>query len=357
MIHRIIRPMLTTIKIKRLYEVGYNIDFLMGMFKSTGGTMAPKIIGFAAVLVVTMLMCLNNVCAQDKILWIDSYNKGYTWTAELGKAISETIQGHDIEYKIFHMDTKRKNSQDDIRNAAQHAVSLIKSFQPDVVIASDDDASKYVVVPYFKDASTPFVFCGVNHTVERYGYPFRNVTGIIEMDPVDRLIFSLSRFHAVKKVGYLTEDGTTGRINGEFYKTQTRFECVNYYVKTFDEWKTAFLRAQVEVDILILGPNSRIEFWDDNKALDFVMANTKIPTGCLQDRMTKFSFIGCLKLPEEQGEWAANTALKILNGVSISSIPIARPQKHKFIINLNIAKANGIKVPMSYINKADVIIK
>lgn len=318
--------------------------------------MRPKMSGFAIAVIVTMLICLTDVYARDRILWLDSYHEDYPWTSDLGQAISDTLAGHDIEYKVFHMDTKRKNSENLIRNSAQKAVSLIKSFQPDVVIASDDNVAKYVIAPFYKNASIPFVFCGVNHTAERYGFPYRNVTGILEMDPVDRLIFALSRFHPVNKVGYLTEDGTTGRVNGAFYQTQTRFECVEYYVKTFEEWKSAFQRAQEEVDILILGPNG-IEFWDDDKALDFVMINTKIPTGCLQDWMTKFSFIGCLKLPEEQGQWAARTALKILEGTEVTAIPIAKPQRHKFVVNMKIANSNGIKVPISYINKADEIIK
>ncbi|MEJ2660274.1 MAG: hypothetical protein P8Z73_06080, partial [Desulfobacteraceae bacterium] len=64
---------------------------------------------------------------------------------------------------------------------------MIKEYNPDVVIASEDDASKYVVEPYFKNASIPFVFCGVNHSGDRYGYPYKNATGIIELDPIPKL--------------------------------------------------------------------------------------------------------------------------------------------------------------------------
>ena len=42
------------------------------------------------------------------------------------------------------------------------AKAEIDAFKPDVVIAADDNASKYLIEPYFKDAALPFVFCGVN---------------------------------------------------------------------------------------------------------------------------------------------------------------------------------------------------
>jgi ABC-type uncharacterized transport system substrate-binding protein len=299
----------------------------------------------------------NTVHARHRILWLDSYDPSNKWTAEMGRAIRTTLEGHDVDLKIHHMDTKRNKSEAFKKKAAIEAVDLIKRYRPDVVIASEDNASKYVVKPYFKDKSIPFVFCGVNHTAKRYGYPYRNATGIIELDPIPKLIFSLSRFHFVDKVGYLAEDGTSARINGGVYKTQTRFHCVEYYVNSLAEWKRTYREAQNEVDILIIGNTSAIADWDTQSAMETILNESKIPTGCLLEFLTPMTFIGCIKLPSEQGRWAANTALKIVNGTPVDSIPIAEPVDGKLIVNTKIAKAMGIKVPRSYINKADALIQ
>lgn len=299
----------------------------------------------------------GNVYARNRILWLDSYDPTNQWTSNLGEAIKSTLADYDVELKVHHMDTKRHKTKQYIKKAAQEAVELIKAYKPDVVIASEDNASKYVVEPYFKNASIPFVFCGVNHSAERYGYPYKNATGIIELDPIPKLIFSLSRFHFIDKVGYLAEDGTSARINGGVYKTQTRFHCVEYYVHSLRQWQETYRRAQNEVDVLIIGNISGIKDWDNYEAMKTILADTKIPTGSVLEFLAPYTFIGCIKLPSEQGRWAAEAALKILEGVPVSSIPLAEPVDGKLIVNFRIAEVLGIKVPKSYTDKADKIIR
>ncbi len=53
---------------------------------------------------------------------------------------------------------------------------VIQQWKPDLVIASDDAASKYVVKEYYRDANIPFVFIGVNWSIKSYEYPYKNVT-------------------------------------------------------------------------------------------------------------------------------------------------------------------------------------
>jgi ABC-type uncharacterized transport system substrate-binding protein len=309
------------------------------------------------VVVLVILLFAGNVDARKRVFWLESYHEGYAWTDSLQAAITSTLYSHDVELKIFHMDTKRNKSEKAILAAAKNAVALIREYKPDIVIASDDNASKYVVMPYFKNASLPFVFCGVNNSVEKYKYPYKNATGIIELDPISSLVYSLSRFKSVHKVGYLAGDTNTSRILYDIYSTQqTRFLCKQYFVTTFGAWKTAFMLAQNEVDILIVGNISAIKGWNDSLAQKFVMSQTVIPTGCLLEFLTPYAFIGCIKLPEEQGRWAAQTALRVLNGTPVSDIEVARPHEYKLIINNKIADKLRIKVPRSYMKKVDRFI-
>jgi ABC-type uncharacterized transport system substrate-binding protein len=294
--------------------------------------------------------------ASHRIFWLDSYDTDNPWAKNIGLAIQDTFTGYDVDLKAFHMDTKRYNSEQQIQRAARKAVAEIKAYQPDVVIASDDNASKYVVMPFFKNASLPVVFCGVNHAPNLYGYPYRNATGIIEVDPFLKLMHCLSFFCPVHKLGYLAEDGNSARLNGFTYKIQSRFECVQYYVSTFEQWKDSFVRAQTEVDVLIIGNTSAIRQWDHDKAMELVMRQTRIPTGCLLEFLSDIALISCIKLPEEQGRWAAQTALKIIQGTAPDSIKIATPRNGKLIVNTKIAESNGIRIPRSFLKKADKLI-
>ena len=70
---------------------------------------------------------------------------------------------------------------------------------PDLLIVSDDNAVKYLVVPNFQDDPMPIVFCGVNWTADQYDLSHCNITGILELLPivgVDANFEILLPFHA-----------------------------------------------------------------------------------------------------------------------------------------------------------------
>ena len=111
---------------------------------------------------------------------------------------------------------------------------------------------KYLVVPYLKDTDLPVIFAGVNWDASIYDYPTNNVTGMVEIELPAQLVEHLENYAQGNKVGYLTVDSNTERKVAQIYNE--RFfngEMKAYWVKTFDEFKEAFLNSQGEVDILL----------------------------------------------------------------------------------------------------------
>ena len=84
-----------------------------------------------------------------KILYIDSYHEGYVWSDGITQGIQQEFQGTGVELKIHRMDTKRNAEEASKKQAAQEAKAVIESFQPDVVIASGDNVSKCLIMPYY----------------------------------------------------------------------------------------------------------------------------------------------------------------------------------------------------------------
>jgi ABC-type uncharacterized transport system substrate-binding protein len=109
--------------------------------------------------------------------------------------------------------------------------------------------------------------------------------------------------------------------------------------------------------MLIVGNVSAIKDWDGAKAIQFVRNQTNVPTGCVLAFLTPYALIGYLKLPEEQGQWAAQTALEVLNGTQIDAIPVGRPSDGRLTLNKKIAEAGSFKFPKSFIKQAGRIIK
>ena len=130
---------------------------------------------------------------------------------------SDTLAGTGVELKIIHMDTKRNPSEEFNRAAALRAKEVIESFRPDVVTTSDDNAAQYLIMPYYKDAELPFVFCGLNWDASTYGLPYANVTGMVEVSPIPQILRLLRSYAKGDRIGYLTEDTTTKRKELEYH--------------------------------------------------------------------------------------------------------------------------------------------
>jgi hypothetical protein len=118
-----------------------------------------------------------------------------------------------------------------------------------------------------------------------------------------------------------------------------------YFTMNFQEWKNMFLKLQNEVDLAIMLNHVGIDDWDDLQAQSFVESNIKIPMGARNSWDMPFSLIGIVNIPEEQGAWAARAALKILEGVPPSNIPLTRNKQGKLYFNPRIGKKLGIIKP------------
>ncbi len=315
---------------------------------------------FKKIIITIFVLLTATVTASasvKRILYIDSYNAGYPWSDGITEAIEAVLAKSNTNIKIHRMDTKRNPGEKFKLDAALKAKGIIDSYRPDIVIASDDNASKYLIMKYYKDARLPFVFCGVNYTADAYGFPYSNVTGMVEVPPVIKLVYSLKHFVRITSVGYLAADTLTERKDGEFAKRDIRENFHATYVKNFKQWKKAFIDMQKKVDVLIVGNNGGIKGWNDQQAEAFVMAKTRIPTGCLLDWMTPFALLGATRLASEQGTYAANTALKILDGIPAENIPIVRNSQADIIINKRLAQNLGLKIPRSFERIASRIIE
>ena len=83
-----------------------------------------------------------------KVLFIDSYHEGYAWSDGIGRGINSILDGTGVELKVVRMDTKRNKDAAFKEQAALKAKKVIEEFGPDVVIAADDNASKYLIKPF-----------------------------------------------------------------------------------------------------------------------------------------------------------------------------------------------------------------
>ena len=295
-----------------------------------------------------------NSANASNCLYVSSYHSGYEWNDGIEQGIKKTLE-NKCHLDKFYMDTKRNPQVSFIRDIAKQARNYIEKTNPDVVIACDDNASKYLVKPYYKNRNRPFVFCGINWTTEEYGYPYNNATGMVEVAPIKPLLNIIKSM--VKNVNhgvYLSADVLTEHKDYLRYKEKYAEENITLdgvFVKTQEEWKKAFYEAQ-HANFIILNNNSGINNWDKNVMQRFISETPSVLTVTNYDWMIDYAMLAITKYPQEQGEWAAKVALAIIGGESIQDIPIVVNRRWNIYANSSLLKNTRYQLPSNIANKA-----
>jgi len=302
-------------------------------------------------------LALSKSYAGKKVLYIDSYHEGYAWSDGIENGIKKGLEGTGVELKVVRMDTKRNTSDEFLKQAGEKAKAAIEAFKPDVVIAADDNSAKAVIVPFYKDGNLPFVFCGLNWDAGRYGFPCKNVTGMVEVAPVKELIEHLKPFAKGEKLGYIGADVETNHKELEAYKTILGLQFEPSFSKDPEDFKKKFLELQGKVDMILIDSDGGL-YKDAAADLEaFFISNTKVPTGTCYDFMAPFALLAFSKVAEEQGMWSAGAALKILDGTAPTAIPVVSNKEGNLIINTKIAKSLGVQIPFEMLQSAARVIE
>jgi ABC-type uncharacterized transport system substrate-binding protein len=290
------------------------------------------------------------------IFYIDSYHVGYAWSDKENAGAKSVLADSGVKLNIFYMDTNRHPEETWAKAKALEIKSQIETTKPDLIIAADDAAVKYVIMPYFKNAIIPVVFCGVNWDASSYGIPYSNTTGILEVSLVPELVARMKDYAKGVRIGFIAGDVLTNRKESvEIPKKFSLSFSGTVFPNTFIDWKKEFLDLQSKSDMIFFYSNAGIFGWDNQQAVNFLMANAKVPIGTTLDWMMDFSHIGYTKIAEEQGEWAADTALDILGGKKPNEIKIVTNTKGITMLNVGLANTTGIVFKSSLVKNATII--
>lgn len=290
-----------------------------------------------------------------RVLFVDSYHSGYEWSDGITAGIQQVFEDENVLLRIHRMDTKNNTSEEFKQRSGLLAKAVIDEFKPDLVIATDDNAQKYLIAPYYRNSDLPVVFAGVNWDASVYGYPADNITGMIEVSAVPEMLGLIRRITPGQRVGSVSGDTETVRKEIKNYTDVLALQFDDdRRVGTFDEWKTAFLEMQNSVDILYMYNNAGIQGWDDAEANRFVLQNARIPSGSVQPWMAPYVLVTFTKDPYEQGEYAAQTALRVLDGESPRDIPMVTNQRGNVLLNAELARALGLTIPEEMLADANV---
>lgn len=307
---------------------------------------------FIAALMATSAVSAHAAAQTYRILVVMSYDEVYHWERDIRQGIEDTLA--DLgELRFFYMDTKRH--LDGGEKKAREAFELYEAFKPHGVIAADDNAQSLFVVPYLRNrVETPVIFCGVNSTPDAYGYPARNVTGVLERDYFrETIAFAQLIKPDIHTACFLMNTTPTTAV----LKEQITKEMATYpveiptvdRVRTFSEALEATDRLRPSCDALVLTNLSALSDGDGTPMTEKDLLGPlakrfgKVTLGSIPSHVEYGALLTVANSGIEQGTLAARMLHKCLRGTPISDLPITRNRKGQRIINLKMMEALGIK--------------
>lgn len=321
-----------------------------------------------------LLLSVINVMANPRILIVSSYDKAYSWTEDLVNAIEAVLDKADVEQRYFYMDTRLRDDENWKSKTGKLTLDILESWQPDVVIACDDNAQQYFVREIPVDTNVQIVFCGVNKEPKVYGFPNERTTGIREIPfPVESLEAVSQIIPNLRKVCFIGDDTSSSEGHIDYLKRldMGRFESIGYY--KFSSLENLLLGMKNLSKICDVFYFIRTQGFKDRNGVKYsslqsmrqILEATDVPVMGLSDYIVEDgALFGIVPDPNFQGTLAAQMALQLVSGEKrASDIPIVSFEADfsdlkdgKSYLNLNTIIEKGYSVPLSLINDTDVVI-
>jgi ABC-type uncharacterized transport system substrate-binding protein len=286
-----------------------------------------------------------------RVLVVMSYHQGMPWVDEITEGITSVL-GADAEVKYVYMDTRRNLRAGPEK--AKEAFAAYQAFRPDGVIAADDNAQSFFVVPYLKEkVRTPVMFCGVNAAPEVYGYPAANVSGVLERAHVGESVALIQQLvPSVKTMGYMAKDSPTGREMFQVIKDESDAYPVRSAAfrlpGTMAEANAMAVELRKTCDALFIVAMDGLP--DENgvplteKEIIPEIADIFGKPTTSPDLFNVRAGLLCavIKTGQEQGRLAARMLLKAMQKTPVAAIPVTRNHEGKRVINVTALKKLGL---------------
>lgn len=313
---------------------------------------------FTYLLLIFLIVGCSKEPDTKSILYINSYHDGYGSSDDIAKGIYETLEGKNIDLEVIYMDTKRNLNTEYIERISKQIADSVNHKSPDLIIASDDNAVAYVVSTHLKNHAIPIVYCGVNWTTDQYDLPESHITGMIEVLPFEQGIELTKSFRPdIQNVYVLSENSNSEQKNIQYIAEICDDLGLSLHyklVEDFDAWKEGFLEGNKSSDLVYIPTNGAIANWDKQIAISFIKENIKKPVMSCDDFMMPYCVFGLTKVQSEQGVWAAETALSILDGKDPASIPQAKNSLTQIWFNPSLAEIIEINPDKDFIDNSTI---
>jgi len=294
--------------------------------------------------VLLLVVCASAWGSEKTVVYLNSYHAGYDWSDKEFNAFKIQLAHEPIQIHHFYMNTKYIRDKADIAAIVKKALRFIEKHQPDILVAADDNASKYIIEPHFKNAEIPVVYLGVNLDASAYGYPYKNSTGMVELEGLKNLIDVIHQYTQYRKVTMIFTQTTTSLNKYQHYQRQ--IDSLNgIVVKNVEEFKAAVKALKGSNQLLALDTLNGMDNYDPVLIKSFLAAQHGQPVISVSNSSQDMAHFGYIKVPDEHGIWAGEAVQKIFSGIKVSDIAPTNNSHYQVFINQEFAKQCNVTIP------------
>ncbi len=291
------------------------------------------------------------------ILFLNSYHQTMGWSKNILAAVLDELDpdNNNIAVNIFNMDTKNTFSDEYLKELATFLKVKTKGIQPDLIIASDNNA--YDFLKQYRDSlfpAVPVVFCSVNNLDIDEAQKLAGYTGVEEIFNAPKTLdLALSLHPKTQEILIINDYLTSGRA----VKDEIKRQLESYPGKVKISYAEKGPVEQINAKVRALGPNSIVllgAYYSDQthrhiagyeKMGPLLMEGTTVPAYALYDFHVHEGVIGGkVASAYQQGKMAAELARRILSGESTDAIPIVRSGTTEYLFNYAELARHSIKL-------------
>jgi len=305
--------------------------------------------------IIIILFIYSSFLFSNEILLLHSYNKGLKWSDGISRGVQDVILKHpQYELTTEYMDSKKIESENYFTELLNLYKKKFSSRHYSAVIVADNYAYEFAL-KYHKELfpKTPIIFCGVenfnskdiNTDLKQY------VTGVVEYKDIRKNLELIYQLFPATKMVYIISDNAYSSL---VIKDQIIDESNNFQDKFRVVFDNQIDFETIDDKIAKLPKHSAILFTSfyrdiNNKYVPYYklkafFQRSPYPIFALNHIHVGEGIVGGFMVnPYEQGALAAKKAFEIINGKSISTVPVAIPKGNYFFDN-NILRKFGISL-------------
>jgi len=274
---------------------------------------------------------------KNQILIINSYHSGLSWTDSIMNGIRDTFarSGYDIQMSAEYLDARRYTDTEKTKKIQELIISKVEGTRTDLVMVSDNVALNFILEQrsrLFPD--TPVVFCGVNDFNPSMISNHRGITGVAEgMSVIETVDFALRVHPNTREIIVIGRTSVAAdRYNRDSFAADLPGLPTQLTVTFWDDLPISELEARLEkvekgsvifLNGLITDKSGRQLMYGETTK--WICSRSSVPVYSLWDVYLGYDIVGGKLISGyQQGEMAAELAVRILKGESTDNLPVIK---------------------------------